>query len=144
MNSHLLVDEAATQQLGAQIGARLKAGDLVSLSGPLGAGKTTLAQSLARALGVTDAVSSPTFVLMNEYPARSGSVALLHLDAYRLEGLDYDALRDVGLEDFLARTDAVRLVEWPEMIASILPAPRVEVRLEIDGDSRRANVIWNE
>lgn len=140
MNStHQLPDENATRELASEIGAQLRAGDLVFLSGPLGAGKTTLAQQLALALGVSDPVSSPTFVLINEY---SGRVPLLHCDAYRLEGLESEELADAGLEELLSRADAVRLVEWPEMVAHFLPRPTWKIAIEFtdEGKTRLARV----
>lgn len=130
-----LPDANATRQFGTDLGHKLVPGDLVCLSGPLGAGKTTFAQGLAVALGIADPISSPTFVLMNEY---EGRIPLLHLDAYRMEDFDYDELRDAGFEDFLDRRDAVRLIEWPEMVERYLPRPRFHITLEIDGDERRA------
>lgn len=132
----LISDAAAMQELGARVATRVAPGDLIALRGPLGAGKTTFTQGLARALGVREAVTSPTFVLINEYP---GAPPLLHLDAYRLENLGWDELRDAGLEDFLARTDAIRLVEWPEMIAHYLPTSTVEIAIEIEGETRRVH-----
>ena len=137
--THQLPDENSTRALADEIGALLQAGDLVFLSGPLGAGKTTFAQQLALALGVTDPVSSPTFVLINEYVGR---LQLLHCDAYRLEGLDFEELADAGLEDFVARTDAVRLVEWPEMVAHFLPRPTWKIAIEFteQGKTRQARI----
>lgn len=141
MHEFLLSDADATRQLGFDIGAVLLPGDLVTLSGPLGAGKTTFAQGLARALGIETEVSSPTFVLMNEYEA---AIPLLHMDAYRLENADYDDLREAGWEEFLARQDAVALLEWPEMVAKWLPEPRFRIRFEIveagETTSRRVQI----
>lgn len=137
MHDFLLPDAVATRQFGFDLGTSVRAGDIISLSGPLGAGKTTLAQGLAQALGIEAPISSPTFVLMNEY---RGAIPLLHLDAYRLEGLDYDELRDAGWEEFVGRGDAVRLIEWPEMVAQWLPAARFRVRLEIEGEVRRVKL----
>ena len=140
--THSLPDEAATRALARSIGAQLQAGDVVWLSGPIGAGKTTFAQELARALGVNELVSSPTFVIVNEY---NGRVPLLHCDAYRLEGLDAHELADAGLEDFLSRTDAVRLLEWPEMVAHFLPEPdwKIEITFTDGGKTRQAYVLLN-
>ena len=136
--SQFLPDADALRAWGEALGRGLRAGDVVFLRGPLGAGKTTLTQGLARALGVADAVTSPTFVLMNEY---ASAPPLLHLDAYRLEALEWDELRDAGLEDFLGRTDAIRVVEWPSMIAEWLPAAQWDIEIAIEGDGRRVEVV---
>ena len=135
----MLPDEAATRALAATVGAQLRAGDLVLLSGELGAGKTTFAQELARSLGVAEDVASPTFTLILEYT--SGRVPLLHCDAYRLESLHSAELADAGFFDFLARTDAVRLLEWPEMVEPFLPLPQWTIEILFEGDARRAS-IW--
>ncbi|RYX86787.1 tRNA (adenosine(37)-N6)-threonylcarbamoyltransferase complex ATPase subunit type 1 TsaE [bacterium] len=133
-----LPDESATRALAALVGAKLQAGDLVYLSGELGAGKTTFAQELARALGVEEDVTSPTFTLILEY--NSGRVPLLHCDAYRLEDLESEELGDTGFFDFLERRDAVRLLEWPEMVAGYLPTPTWSIEITFEGDSRRASL----
>ena len=132
--NQILSDAEALRVWGASLGARVRAGDIIALSGPLGAGKTTLTQGLARALGIGQSVTSPTFVLMNEY---ASAPPLLHLDAYRLEGLEWNELRDAGLEEFLDRTDAVRVVEWPAMIAQWLPPARWQIEIRIEEPGRR-------
>ena len=140
-SSQFLSDAQSLRDWGEALGAQLRAGDLVTLSGPLGAGKTTLTQGLARALNVAQDVTSPTFVLINEYAGtRAGAPPLLHLDAYRLENLGWDELRDAGLEDFLSRTDAVRVVEWPSIIAPYLPRANWKVTIHIEDDGRRVEV----
>ncbi len=136
--SQFLPDASSLRAWGEALGARLNPGDIVTLSGPLGAGKTTLTQGLARALGIREDVTSPTFVLMNEYP---GNPPLLHLDAYRMENLGWDELRDAGLEEFLGRTDAVRVVEWPSMIAAWLPRAQWNIAISIEGDGRRVEIM---
>ena len=132
-----LPDEAATRELGLQLGAQLKKGDLVLLSGDLGAGKTTLAGGIAQSLGIEDAITSPTFTLILEH---DGPIPLLHLDAYRLEGADDETLHDAGIFDFLARQDAVKLIEWPAMIEDWLPKANWTVRLENWEDGRLAHL----
>ena len=139
-HNQFLPDAESLRAWGEALGRELRAGDIVTLSGPLGAGKTTLTQGLARALGVAGAVTSPTFVLMNEY---ASAPPLLHLDAYRLEGLGWDELRDAGLEDFLDRTDAVRVVEWPSMIAPWLPRARYAIEIALEDEGRRVTALRN-
>lgn len=127
-------DPAATRALGFALGQELKPGDLVTLSGPLGAGKTTLVQGLAQALGVTEPVVSPTFVIATEY---ASTPPLVHIDAYRLEGAQIGALRDAGLEELLGRRDVVALVEWPEMITPWLRPARFALTIAIPPEGGR-------
>ncbi len=136
--THFLPDETATRALAASVATQLSAGDIVFLSGELGAGKTTFAQELALSLGVEENVTSPTFVLVLEY--LSGRVSLLHCDAYRLEGLGHEELEDAGFFDFLSRTDAVRLLEWPEMVARFLPVATWTIDITFEGDARSATI----
>jgi tRNA threonylcarbamoyladenosine biosynthesis protein TsaE len=89
------------------------------LRGELGAGKTTFTQGIAAALGIQSA-PSPTYVLIIEH---EGEIPLLHLDAYRLEGACFDAVREAGIEDFFGREDAIKIVEWPEFVVDWTPAP---------------------
>jgi tRNA threonylcarbamoyladenosine biosynthesis protein TsaE len=121
-----------TRALGEQLAVRLRAGDLITLRGELGAGKTTFVQGVARGLGVLETANSPTFVLILEH---QGRMPLLHLDAYRLEGamgesICYDALCDAGVLDLLDREDGVKLIEWPERISEVLPTPDYDIRIE--------------
>lgn len=132
--SILLIDEAATLSLGAAIAAELSRGDVVALFGDLGAGKTTLARGVLRALGHDGAVPSPTFTLMQQYDLPGLQVA--HFDLYRLG--DANELRELGLDD--ARHAGVVLIEWPEIAAHELPADRLEVRLEDAGAGRTARL----
>ena len=112
--------------------SRLPAGSLLVLSGPLGAGKTTLTQQLALALGSDAKVSSPTYTLIHEYPTPTGP--LVHIDAYRLVGAD--ALFELGLEDYLARARLV-VVEWGEALLDSYPEA-VLVTLGMKGGERYA------
>lgn len=120
-----------TRALGEALARHLSPGDLITLQGELGAGKTTLVQGIARGLGIKETATSPTFVLIVEH---DGKIPVLHLDAYRLENrggepICYDALRDAGVLDLLDRNDAVKIVEWPERIQDVLPVARFEIRL---------------
>ena len=131
-------DAQSTREIAEELGAMLQLGDLITLSGPLGAGKTTFVQGLARGLGCETPVTSPTFVLMVEH---EGRLPLVHIDAYRLENLCYDAVRDAGVLDAVERGDAVTVIEWPERIAEFLPAPRFRVTLTPgEGDLRRIEI----
>ena len=115
----------AMRMLGRTVGALLRAGDLVVLTGDLGAGKTTFAQGVGAALGVRGAVTSPTFVIAREHPSLGTGPPLVHADAYRLGGVaEVDDLDlDASLEE------AVTLVEWGEGLVEGLAADRLEVRL---------------
>jgi tRNA threonylcarbamoyladenosine biosynthesis protein TsaE len=124
-----------TRAVGEALGRRLEPGDVVCLEGPLGAGKTTLAQGLARGLGVVDVVNSPTFTLVQEYEGRQ---PVFHLDVYRLSGPEEAA--DLAIPEMIA-AGGVLLIEWPERIASLLPADRLEIRLAPDADTRRITAV---
>ena len=125
-------DPAATTRLGRALGAVARAGDIVCLWGDLGAGKTHLAKAFAAGLGVTDTVTSPSFILMAEYPGR---LPLFHIDPYRLASAE-DALAG-GLIDERQR-EGVTLLEWPERLGDALPAGRLDVRIDGTGDDPRS------
>jgi tRNA threonylcarbamoyladenosine biosynthesis protein TsaE len=124
----------ATEAVGEAIGSQLRVGDLVVLSGDLGAGKTTFAKGLARALGVTEPVTSPTFTIVQEY---DGRVPLAHVDVYRLDRIQ--ELHDLGFEELLE--SRVTVVEWGEAIALVLPRDRIEVRLELGDDDEDQRIL---
>jgi tRNA threonylcarbamoyladenosine biosynthesis protein TsaE len=109
-------------------------GSLIILTGPLGAGKTTLVQALAKALDSNAQVSSPTYTLIHEYPTPHGT--LVHIDAYRLPTTD--ALLDLGLEDYLERSKLV-VVEWGEGLLQDFP-DAWQVTLSFEGDNRQAKL----
>ncbi|MEM9294181.1 MAG: tRNA (adenosine(37)-N6)-threonylcarbamoyltransferase complex ATPase subunit type 1 TsaE [Planctomycetota bacterium] len=128
----------ATRAIGRAIGGQLRPGDLVTLDGPLGAGKTTLVRGLALGAGSHDDVSSPTFVLSQEYEieGRPGLDALVHIDAYRLSPGE---LPSIGWEGDAAelRRGALVVVEWASRIAEALPDDRLAVALEHADPGRR-------
>jgi tRNA threonylcarbamoyladenosine biosynthesis protein TsaE len=131
----LLPDEHATEALGAAIAGYLRPGDAVCLYGPLGAGKTTLARGLIRALTTPgEEVPSPTFTLVQFYMGRS--LQLAHFDLYRLERPD--EAYEIGLDDALE--DGAVLIEWPERLEGRLPADRLDIVLGIEDEARRARL----
>jgi len=120
-----------TQALGERVGARLAAGDVVACIGPLGAGKTCFLQGLARGLGVTAGVTSPTFVLVNQY---RGRLPVYHVDAYRTGSLT--ELVELGLEEML-HGQGVTIVEWADKLLPLLPPRTVTVTIAGLGDEPR-------
>jgi hypothetical protein len=134
MTTRMLEDEAAGERFAAELALMLGPGDCVCLEGDLGAGKTTLARALVKALspaGAMPEVPSPTFTLVQTYDETRIPVA--HYDCYRLKG--EEEIAETGFEDDLVRR--LVLIEWPERIASRLPPDRLTVRLEISGSGRR-------
>lgn len=134
-----------TKALGAKLGGQLRAGDVVVLSGPLGAGKTVLAKGIAEAMDVDGPVTSPTFVLARLHRARqSGSPAMVHVDMYRL--LDHSGTDLLGELDSLDLdtdlVDAVVVVEWGEGIVERLSERRLDIRLERAIDTEVRTAIW--
>lgn len=121
-----LADAEATRAWGRELAGVLRAGDLVVLTGDLGAGKTTLTQGVGIGLGVRGQVASPTFVIARVHPSLAGGPALVHVDAYRLGSLDdVDALDlDESLED------SVTIVEWGSGLVETLAADRLEIVLD--------------
>jgi tRNA threonylcarbamoyladenosine biosynthesis protein TsaE len=124
-----------TRAIGARLGARLEPGAVVALIGELGAGKTCFLQGVAEGLGVTGEVTSPTFVLVNEY---RGRLPVHHLDAYRTESLT--ELVDIGVEEMF-HGDGVTLVEWADKLLPLLPAHAVTVTISGLGDEPREITI---
>jgi tRNA threonylcarbamoyladenosine biosynthesis protein TsaE len=122
---------AETVALGERLGALAMAGDLICLWGDLGAGKTQLAKGIALGLGISDTVNSPTFVLMSEY---AGRLPLFHVDLYRLADAA-DALAGGVVDE--RQADGLTVVEWPDRMGPVLPAARLDVRIDGTGDEPR-------
>ena len=125
-------NENETTALGEAFAKSLKPGSVVALYGDLGAGKTAFVRGLARGLGVTERVSSPTFTIVNEYP---GLTPLFHFDMYRLSSSD--ELFDIGWEDYLDR-GGVCAVEWSENVEDAFYPDVIKVMIEKTGDSERS------
>jgi tRNA threonylcarbamoyladenosine biosynthesis protein TsaE len=131
---------ADTERLGAEVAERLEPGDLVAVTGELGAGKTTFVRGACRALGVGEPVVSPTFTIGRRYRAASG-ITVSHLDLYRLADLGAE---EEGLLDDYLTPDAVSFVEWPEAGLAEMPDPAVRVALRhAGGDERDVIVEWS-
>lgn len=128
---------AAMKDFGAQIAARLEPGDVVALSGGLGAGKTTLAREILRALGHEGEVPSPTFTIVEVYDAAEMRVPVVHADFYRLESAD--EAEEIGLDDY--RDGSVLIAEWPDHAGGFAhEAGCLSIAIEIVGQGRRAIV----
>jgi tRNA threonylcarbamoyladenosine biosynthesis protein TsaE len=122
---------AQTQALGERLGRRLQPGSVVACIGLLGAGKTCFLQGLCRGLGVPSGVTSPTFVLVNQY---HGRLPIYHLDAYRTETLT--ELIDIGVEELL-HGDGVTVIEWADKLLPLLPPHTITVAISGLGDEPR-------
>jgi tRNA threonylcarbamoyladenosine biosynthesis protein TsaE len=134
-----------TKALGAQLGGQLRAGDVVVLSGPLGAGKTVVAKGIAEAMDVAGPVTSPTYVLARVHrPRRPGNPAMVHVDMYRL--LDHAGTDLLGELDSLDLDtdldDAVVVVEWGEGIVERLSERHLDIRLERAAETEVRTAIW--
>jgi tRNA threonylcarbamoyladenosine biosynthesis protein TsaE len=137
VTGRVLATAEDTRAFGETLGATLRAGDLVILTGGLGAGKTTLTQGLAAGLGVRGPITSPTFVIARVHPSLVVGPALVHVDAYRLAGLD--ELDDLDLDTSLE--DSVTVVEWGHGLAEDLSDDRLEVVLEADPETEARRVV---
>ena len=127
---------AETRALGEKLASRLKAGDVVVLEGELGAGKSELARGIARGLGVTETVTSPSFTILNVY--ESGRCPLYHFDWYRLE--NEEELYELGMDEYLGG-DGIAVIEWAERCPEAVPENVLRIRLEVTGgESRRITI----
>ena len=146
---------AATQSLGHLLGRNLQPGQIVALTGELGAGKTTLTQGIGLGLGVTERITSPTFTLVNEYRGRDGGT-LIHTDSHRLGDMtspnaDADPNIDsagleaatFGMDEILDRPDVVIVIEWAERLRTLLPEDYLEVQMaQLPGDDEAREIIF--
>lgn len=142
--THITLTREDTQALGMQLAQALKRGDVVLMTGDMGAGKSEFSRGVARGLGITCAVPSPSFTILNVY--EEGRIPLYHFDWYRIG--DESELTDMGLDEFVGG-DGVALIEWHERAPYLVPETSLEVRLEPQEDgSRRITFIahgnWEE
>ncbi len=138
-----------TREVGKRFAQTLKPGMLICFEGNLGAGKTTFIQGLLEELGAEKPFVSPTFILMKQYdlpirqtglysPTTAGIKWVYHADAYRLGAKEF---REIGFEEWIADSDGVTLLEWPERIADLLPEKYVTVKIESVSETERRIVI---
>ena len=132
---------AETEALGQRLAERLQPGDVIAYTGDLGAGKTAFTRGLARGLGITERITSPTFTIVNEY--QGGRLPLFHFDMYRLGSSE--ELYEIGWEDYLAR-GGVCAVEWSEIVADALEEDciRVDIRQGETENQRKITVEGGE
>jgi tRNA threonylcarbamoyladenosine biosynthesis protein TsaE len=128
------LDEA--ERIGAAIGAALRAGDVVALSGDLGAGKTTLARAMLKARGLAGEAPSPTFAIVQPYAPPEVDLAVAHVDLYRID--NEDELIELGLDDYVR--DGALLIEWPERLGTHGWAGALSITISGDGDARALTV----
>ncbi len=128
-------DEADTERLASRLAARLEPGTVLALDGDLGAGKTRFSQALARGLGVTETVNSPTFTIIKEYEGRD--MPFYHMDVYRISQEEADEL---GLEEYFFGA-GVCTVEWASLIDALLPEERLELYISVTGAASRSFAV---
>lgn len=131
-----LEDEAQTLAYGYALGQRLVPGCLMFLRGDLGAGKTTLVRGILRGLGHGGSVKSPTYTLLEPYDLPN--CVVYHFDFYRIA--DSGELEFIGIDE-LMESSALKLVEWPERVEDRLPPAAVEVRMQVEGEGRRVELL---
>ncbi len=122
-----------TKAFGEKLGSLLFGGAFITMSGDLGAGKTTLTKAIGKAIGIKKTINSPTFTILKSY---YGKINLHHIDAYRLEGIT----QDLGFEELFEEEDSICIVEWPHFIEYALPSERLELTIKIEEDKRIVEV----
>lgn len=139
MKEYISKSDKDTTKIATEFAANLKGGELIALSGNLGAGKTVFVKALASALGIEENITSPTFVLMKVYDIKHGQAdKFVHVDCYRLDGKE--DLDDIGLGDYLNYDNIIVAVEWADKVANF-PDNTIKVDIEIlEGDQRKITI----
>jgi tRNA threonylcarbamoyladenosine biosynthesis protein TsaE len=129
-----------TKEFGKNLARRLEPGSMVALIGPLGSGKTVLVQGICSGLGVEKAVTSPSFVIINEYPGKwyNAPIWVYHLDLYRLENIE--EFIKLGYEEYFYGK-GITLIEWAEKVKDFLPKKRFEISLKILSENEREIIV---
>jgi tRNA threonylcarbamoyladenosine biosynthesis protein TsaE len=136
MEKFIAKTEKETFTFAKKLVSKLHGGEVLCLSGDLGAGKTIFTKGLAAGLGITKIITSPTFVLMKVYPVKNSSFKhLIHIDAYRLN--HGEELEAIGALDYFGKSDCLTVIEWPERVSEILPKDRIDIKIKILKDNQR-------
>lgn len=135
MKEIFLENEEFTKKIGCELGKRLFPGAILCLNGDLGAGKTTMTKSIAKAMKIEEDITSPTFNIVNEYT--DGKLKLYHFDVYRI-GCS-EEMYDIGFEEYI-NSDGVCIIEWSNLIDDILPEERLEILLTYEGEGRKISL----
>lgn len=132
--------EKETFELGIKIGNCMKKGDVISLNGDLGAGKTHLVKGIAKAFGIDECITSPTFTIVNEY--KDGRLPLYHFDVYRIN--DIDEMYEIGFDEYLYG-DGVCVIEWGNIVDELLPENTIRIDIKVlEGENRRQITITGD
>lgn len=138
MSSHIieLQNLSHTESFGKKLGRAAKPGDIITLTGDLGAGKTTLTQFIGQGLEVPPScyITSPTFSILHEYPGR---ITLYHFDLYRISE---EEIADLGFEDYFYG-EGISIIEWPDRLGSMIPEDRLAIKLKFSGEEGRQAII---
>ncbi len=138
-----------TEQFGIEISTKLKGGNIVLLSGNLGAGKTALVKGIAKGFGIKNTITSPTFTLMNIYDVRNTKTTktrkMVHIDTYRLK--DEQELIEIGAEDYIGKPTTICLIEWPDKIEGLLqkfdPKNFISIEIKQLENSNEREIVWS-
>ncbi|MFA6307473.1 MAG: tRNA (adenosine(37)-N6)-threonylcarbamoyltransferase complex ATPase subunit type 1 TsaE [Patescibacteria group bacterium] len=139
MPEYLVNNQRETEAIATKLAKNLKGGELLALSGNLGAGKTVFVQALAKALGIKENITSPTFVLMKVYDLKKAKInKFVHVDCYRL--YRREDLLEIGLEDYLIHDNIIVAIEWADKLRS-LPDRAIKINIELLKDNKRKITI---
>ena len=130
-----------TEQIATKLAEQIQPGSLITLKGPLGAGKTAFAKAFARSLGINQTIKSPTFVIMRSYQLPNQTGQLNHLDLYRIKSPK--KVNNLGLEEIFESKTDITIIEWPEIIENQINQNHLSIDIKITGDSSRIITITN-
>lgn len=129
-----------TKKIAADIASDLTGGEVITLKGDLGSGKSTFTQGLAEALGVTQKVNSPTFLISKSYLVNDPRIKFIHhIDLYRLQ--ESGDFKNLGIEEMFLEKDAITIIEWPERMGNLFPKKRIAIEFEYVDETKRKIII---